>query len=287
LTNPDSLFTGQDAMQYMPSPQSYRTMTTAELRENFLVEDLFQPGRTTLRMVDLDRVVLGGVVPTAEPIVLDAPESLAAEFFTERREIGVLNIGGAGKVTVDGETHRMSRLDGLYIGRGSREIEFASEDAGSPAHFYLVSYPAHAAHPTRRIAKDDAQMLELGTQEQANRRRLYKYFHPDALPTAQLVMGITEMLEGSVWNTMPSHTHTRRTEVYLYFDVPEDAVVFHFVGQPEETRNLVVRDSQVALSPAWSIHSGCGTRNYTFCWAMGGENQAFTDMQAVDMKTLR
>jgi 4-deoxy-L-threo-5-hexosulose-uronate ketol-isomerase len=274
-------------MQYMPSPQSYRTMTTAELRESFLVEDLFQPGRVTLRMLDLDRVVLGGVVPAPEPIRLDAPEALASEYFTERREIGVLNIGGAGRVTVAGDEYRLARLDGLYIGRGSREIAFASADAVDPARFYLVSYPAHASHPPVRIAKDEAQMQELGTQEQANRRRLYKYFHPDALPTAQLVMGITELLEGNVWNTMPSHTHTRRTEVYLYFDVPEDAAVFHFFGQPQETRNLVVRDSQVALSPAWSIHSGCGTRNYTFCWAMGGENQAFTDMQAVDMKTLR
>jgi len=262
-------------------------MTTTELRANFLVEDLFQPGKVTLRFLDLDRAALGGIVPTSGPISLEAPAAMAAEYFTERREIGVLNIGEPGHVMVDGERYEMERLDGLYIGRGSREISFASANDSTPARFYLVSYPAHASHPTMRIAKDDAQMVELGTQEQANRRRLYKYFHPDALPTAQLVMGITEMLEGSVWNTMPAHTHTRRTEVYLYFDIAEDAAVFHFVGQPEETRNVVVRDSQVALSPAWSIHSGCGTRNYTFCWAMGGENQAFADMQAVDMKTLR
>jgi 4-deoxy-L-threo-5-hexosulose-uronate ketol-isomerase len=274
-------------MHYLPSPQEYRRLTTPELRESFLVEDLFQPGRVALRFLDLDRVVLGGVIPTAEPLHLQADEALAAEYFTERREVGVLNIGGAGSVTVEGERYALERLDGLYIGRGNREVSFSSDDEAVPARFYLVSYPAHAAHPVAHIARDDAQMVELGTQEQANRRRLYKYFHPDALPTAQLVMGITELLEGSVWNTMPSHTHTRRTEVYLYFDLPEDAVVFHFVGQPEETRNLVVRDSQVALSPAWSIHSGCGTRNYTFCWAMGGENQAFSDMQAVDMKALR
>jgi 4-deoxy-L-threo-5-hexosulose-uronate ketol-isomerase len=273
-------------MHYLPSPQEYRRLTTPELRESFLVEDLFQPGRVALRFLDLDRVVLGGVIPTAEPLHLQADEALAAEYFTERREVGVLNIGGAGSVTVEGERYALERLDGLYIGRGNREVSFSSDDEAVPARFYLVSYPAHAAHPVAHIARDDAQMVELGTQEQANRRRLYKYFHPDALPTAQLVTGITELLEGSVWNTMPSHTHTRRTEVYLYFDLPEDAVVFHFVGQPEETRNLVVRDSQVALSPAWSIHSGCGTRNYTFCWAMGGENQAFSDMQAVDMKAL-
>jgi len=274
-------------MQYLPSPEGYRRMTTSELRENFLVEDLFQDGRATLRFLDLDRAVLGGVVPTSAPLALETPATMAAEFFAERREIGVLNIGGAGSVTVDGEPYAMDRLDGLYIGRGSREVEFASDDASEPARFYLVSYPAHAAYPTAKVAKSEAQMLELGTQEQANRRRLYKYFHPDAVPSSQLLLGITEMLEGSVWNTMPAHTHTLRTEVYLYFDIPDDAVVFHFVGQPEETRNVVVRDSQVALSPAWSVHSGCGTRNYTFCWAMGGENQAFTDMQAVDMKTLR
>jgi 4-deoxy-L-threo-5-hexosulose-uronate ketol-isomerase len=273
-------------MQYLPSPESYRRMTTAELRSNFLVDGLFQPGRVTLRVLDLDRVVLGGIVPTAEPLALEAAEAMAADFFTQRREIGVLNIGDSGSVVVDGERYRMDRLDGLYIGRGSREIHFASDRESRPARFYLVSYPAHAAHPTAHLARADAQMVDLGTQEQANRRRLYKYFHPDALPTAQLVMGMTELLEGSVWNTMPSHTHTRRTEVYLYFDVPDDAVVFHFLGQPDETRSVVVRDSQVALSPAWSIHSGCGTRNYTFCWAMGGENQDFSDMQAVDMKSL-
>ncbi len=274
-------------MQYLPNPQQLRQMDSAQLRENFLVEELFQPGSVNLRFLDLDRVVLGGIVPTGEPLRLEASEALAAEYFTERREVGVLNIGGAGQVSVDGERHALDRLDGLYIGRGSREIVFASQDADRPARFYLVSYPAHASHPTARIAKSDAQMVELGTQAQANRRLLYKYFHPDALPTAQLVMGITELLEGSVWNTMPAHTHQRRTEVYLYFDIPEDAVVFHFLGEPDQTRSLVVRDSQVALSPAWSIHAGCGTSNYSFCWAMGGENQAFSDMQAVDMKTLR
>jgi 4-deoxy-L-threo-5-hexosulose-uronate ketol-isomerase len=274
-------------MHYLPNPEQYRRMTTDELREHFLVEELFQPGRATLRFSDLDRVVLGGVVPAAEPIALEAPAAMAARHFTERREVGVLNIGGAGSVTVDGERYSMANLDGLYVGRGSREIRFASEDAADPARFYLVSYPAHAAHPTTHVARSDAQMMELGTQEQANRRRLYKYFHPDAVPTAQLVMGITELLEGSVWNTMPAHTHTRRTEVYLYFNVPQDAVVFHFVGKPEETRSIVVRDAQVALSPAWSIHSGCGTRNYTFCWAMGGENQDFADMQGIDLSTLK
>lgn len=274
-------------MQYLPSPEQVRQMDTTALRENFLVEDLFQTGRVTLRFLDLDRVVLGGVVPGDEPLPLDAPEAMAAEYFTERREVGVLNIGGQGVVTVDGERHLLANRDALYIGRGGRQITFASDDVTNPARFYLVSYPAHAAHPTVRISRAEAQMTELGSQEQANRRHLYKYVHPDGIRSAQLVMGITELQEGSVWNTMPSHTHARRTEVYLYFDVPSDAVVFHLMGEPEQTRSVVVRDAEAVLSPAWSIHSGCGTSNYTFCWTMGGENQVFSDMQAVDMKRLR
>jgi 4-deoxy-L-threo-5-hexosulose-uronate ketol-isomerase len=171
---------------------------------------------------------------------------------------------------VDGTRHALAHRDVLYVGRGSRELIFASDDAAPHARFYLVSYPAHASHPTTLVRRHEASMSELGSQEQANRRRLYKYVHPDGAKSAQLVMGVTELLEGSVWNTMPAHTHTRRTEVYLYFDVAPDAVVFHFLGEPTSTRHLLVRDSQVALSPAWSVHSGCGTRNYTFCWAMGG-----------------
>lgn len=274
-------------MHYLPSPEQTRRMDTAELRDRFLVPDLFAPGQVTLRFIDLDRVVLGGVVPTAEPLTLRAPEAMAAEFFAERREIGLLNVGAPGRVTVDGTEYAMANRDGLYVGRGARDVRFASDDPAVPACFYLVSYPAHAAYPTAHVSRDAVEVAELGTAEQANRRRLYRYFHPDGVPTAQLVMGITELLEGSVWNTMPAHTHTRRTEVYLYFDVPQDAVVFHLLGEPQETRHLVVRDAQVALSPAWSVHSGCGTRNYTFCWAMGGENQVFSDMQGVAMQDLR
>lgn len=261
-------------------------MDTDELRERFLLRELFRPGEATLRFVDLDRVVVGGIVPTGGEIRLEAPPEMAAELFLERREAGVLNVGGPGRVTVDGTEHAMANRDGLYVGRGSREVAFHSDDPSAPARFYLVSYPAHAGFPTAHVARDRAQVTELGTQEQANRRRLYKYFHPEGVPTAQLVMGITELLEGSVWNTMPAHTHARRTEVYLYFDVAEDAVVFHMMGEPGQTRHLVVRDGEVALSPGWSIHSGCGTRAYTFCWAMGGENQVFADMQGVPMQEL-
>ena len=274
-------------MHYLPDAYRVRTMTTEELRASFLVPGLFQAGQLTLRAIDLDRVVLGAAVPMRESLRLEAPVTMAAEFFTERRELGVLNIGGAGRVRVGGEAHAMKNRDGLYVGRGNREIIFESDSAEQPARFYLVSYPAHVSCPTRHIARDRANVTELGTPQQANRRRLYKYIYPDGVESAQLVMGITELQEGSVWNTMPPHTHVRRTEVYLYFDLPDDAVVFHLLGEPAETRNVVVHDAEVALSPGWSIHAGCGTASYTFCWAMGGENQEFSDMQKVAMRDLR
>jgi 4-deoxy-L-threo-5-hexosulose-uronate ketol-isomerase len=274
-------------MLYLPHADAARRMTTEELRAHFLVSDLFQPGTVVLRPVDLDRVVLGGAVPTDAPLSLPAPGYLLAEFFTQRRELGVLNIGGAGSVTVDGTRHVLDRRDVLYVGRGSRDVSFASDDAGSPARFYLVSYLAHADHPTTLVRSADAESAEVGSQEQANRRRISRYVHLGGARSAQLVMGVTELQEGSVWNTMPPHTHARRTEVYLYFDVPPEAAVFHLLGEPDETRHLVVRDGEVALSPGWSIHAGCGTRSYTFCWAMGGENQDYADMQPAPVETLR
>ena len=274
-------------MHYLPSPEQARRMTTDELRDGFLVQGLFQPGAATLRFAELDRVVLGGVVPLGDAVRLEAPPEMAAEFFLERRELGILNIGGAGRVTADGTEYAMAVRDGLYLGRGTREVSFQSDDAASPARFYLVSYPAHATFPSAHVPQDEANLNELGTAEQANQRKLRKYFHPDGVRTAQLVMGVTELQAGSVWNTMPAHTHARRTEVYLYFDVADDAVVFHMMGEPGETRHLVMRNEDVALSPGWSIHSGCGTRAYTFCWAMGGENQVFADMQGVAMQDLR
>lgn len=273
-------------MLYLPRPEELARMTTEEVRAAFLITGLFQPGRVTLRAVDLDRVVLGGVVPTVGPLRLEATEALAAEYFTERREVGALNIGGAGAVTVDGERLALGKRDMAYIGRGSREVIFESVEPGVPARFYLVSYPAHAGHPTRRIGYEEAQAADLGSAAQANQRRLSRYIHPDGASSAQLVTGITELREGSVWNTMPAHTHQRRTEVYLYFDLPEDGVVIHLLGEPDATRHLVVREGEVALSPSWSVHAGCGTGSYSFCWSMGGENQAFSDMQGVEMRKL-
>lgn len=274
-------------MHYLPHPEQARRMTTEELRDAFLVGGLFQPGGIQLRVIDLDRVVLGGAVPTDAPLALEAPEHFAAEYFCERRELGVLNIGGPGAVTVDGTRHAMANRDGVYVGRGSREVTFESDDAAHPARYYLISYPAHAEYPTAHVSRDEAESAELGSQAEANRRRIHRYFHLGGVRTSQLVMGFTELQEGSVWNTMPCHTHARRSEVYLYFDVDPDAVVFHFMGPPQETRSLVVRDGEVALSPGWSIHSGVGTRSYTFCWAMGGENQVYSDMQGVQMQDLR
>ena len=277
----------RDSMQYFPNPTHARTLGTEQLREHFLLTDLFRQGEIVLRPIDLDRAVLGGAVPTKTPLRLDAPASLRAEYFTERRELGVLNIGGRGRVVVDGASHALCAKDVLYVGRGSREVLFASEDAEQPARFYLVSYPAHAAYPTTLVRAEDAQGNEMGSVERANRRKIYRYVHTAGAKSAQLVMGVTVLETGSVWNTMPAHTHARRSEVYLYFDLPKDAVVLHLMGEPSETRALVVRDSEVALSPGWSVHAGCGTSSYAFCWAMGGENQDYADMDPVDIATLR
>ncbi len=271
----------------MPHPSHAARMSTDELRAHFLVEGLFRPGEIRLEMIDLDRVAVGGVVPTAAPLRLDAPAAFAAASFTERRELGILNIGATGTVTVGATTHRLEPRDLLYVGRGSDAIALASDRAATPARFYLVSYPAHAAHPTELARSSDASATELGTMERANQRRLVKYVHGDGAASAQLVMGVTTLREGSVWNTMPAHTHQRRTEVYLYFGLAPDSVVFHMMGEPGETRHLVVRDGDVVVSPGWSIHAGCGTTAYSFCWAMGGENQDFADMQALDLTTLR
>jgi 4-deoxy-L-threo-5-hexosulose-uronate ketol-isomerase len=273
-------------MQRLPDAQRTAQLATRDLRAGFLVQGLFRIGEIVLRHVDLDRVVLGGAVPSGQALRLEPPASLAASYFAERREIGILNIGAPGTITVDGHRYAMDVRDALYVGRGSREISLESDDAARPARFYIISYPAHSSHPTTRIAHTSVEVAELGSVERANRRKLAKYIHPAGVASAQLVLGVTELMPGSVWNTMPSHTHARRTEVYLYFNVPDDAVVMHMMGEPNETRHLVVRDEEVVLSPHWSVHSGCGTSSYAFCWAMGGENQDFTDMQAVDMREL-
>jgi len=274
-------------IRFAPDPARYPRLATTELRAGYLIENLFQPGTIQLLYTDVDRAVVGGVVPTSQKLVLGTAKELASTYFAERRELGVINIGGKGSIAVDGKSFSLEKRDCLYIGRGSQKIEFASGDPKSPAWFYLVSYPAHAAHPTRLATPKDAEPVNLGTQRDANERTIYKYIHLNGVKSCQLVMGFTELKEGSIWNTMPPHTHTRRTEVYLYFDVAPDAVVFHFMGPAEETRHLVVRNGQAVLSPPWSMHCGAGTRHYSFIWAMGGENQEFADMDQIKVEALR
>ena len=274
-------------MQYFPTPDHARRMNTDELRSSFLLTDIFKPGAVTLRVIDLDRAVVGGAVPTDGALELPNLPELKAEYFCERRELGVLNIGGTGSVTVDGERYPLGAHEVVYAGRGAKRVTFESDDAKTPARFYLISYPAHAAYPTTRVTPDEAQGGDMGSQQTANRRKIRRYVHTQGVRSAQLVMGVTTLEPGSVWNTMPAHTHARRSEIYLYFQVPSDAVVLHLMGEPSETRTLVVRDGEVALSPGWSVHAGCGTSSYAFCWAMGGENQDYADMDPVDISTLR
>lgn len=273
-------------ISYSPSPTDYQRLNTQELRAAFLIESLFAPGKLELVYSDADRAIVGSAVPVNSEIALAADAELRAAYFCERRELGILNIGGDGTVNVDVANYAMANLDCLYIGRGSREVSFSSRDAAAPAAFYLISYPAHSNYPTTHASRKDATPVELGTPADANRRTIFKYIHTGGIQSCQLVMGFTKLQEGSVWNTMPPHTHTRRSEVYLYFDLGPKRVI-HFMGKPQETRHLVLADRQAIISPSWSIHCGCGTGAYTFCWAMGGENQTFEDMDAAPVTDLR
>jgi len=262
-------------------------LSTDELRREFLLAGLFAAGRASFRRLETDRAVVGAICPGAGELPLTAPESLHTATFLERREAGVVNLGGPGRIRADGAEHRMEHLDFLYLGRGTQAVAFASADAAAPARYWLVSYPAHASHPSRHIAFRDVPGAQLGGRANANERTLRRMIHPGALPTCQLVMGVTTLAPGGVWNTMPTHTHDRRTEVYLYFDLPPDQAVIHLMGPPSETRHLIVRDCEAVVSPPWSIHSGVGTCAYSFIWAMGGENQEFDDMDAVRTADLR
>jgi 4-deoxy-L-threo-5-hexosulose-uronate ketol-isomerase len=273
-------------VRYTVGKNEYKRMTTDELREAFLV-DLFEAGKLNLLYCEVERAITGAAVPTGCALKLEAGKELAADFFCQRREVGVLNIGGTGTVTVDGAEYAMENLDGLYIGRGSKDISFTSTDAANPARFYLISYPAHTEYPTTLAKKADANALELGTVEDSNKRTIYQYIHENGIKSCQLVMGFTALEQGSVWNTMPCHTHERRTEVYMYFNLDENSRVFHMMGPGDETRHLVVGNEQAVISPMWSIHSGCGTQAYTFCWGMGGENQRFDDMDHIQVGDLK
>ncbi len=269
------------------SQEACSRMTTAELRSAFLVDTLFRPGELKLVYWETDRAILGSAVPMAAPIALTAPARvLGVDFFLQRRELGVINLGGAGIVEVDGTRHTVARLETIYVGRGAHSVVFHSVEATAHARFFLVSYPAHADHPATVVRGAGENVLDLGTPERANVRRLHQQICEGGPASCQLVMGFTELSPGSVWNTFPPHTHLRRSEIYLYFDLPPDQAVIHLMGAPDETRHLVMREGQVVLSPAWSIHSGCGTCAYRFVWAMGGENQRFDDMDPAPVQSL-
>lgn len=262
-------------------------LDTSGLRRHFLIEEMFQQNKINLTYSHIDRIIVGAAVPLGEPLSLEGGKEIGVEFFLQRRELGVINIGEPGLVTVDGKTFEIGAREALYVGMGAREIVFSSVKPEHPARFYLNCAPAHHAYPTRKISREDAAPESLGCQENCNVRTIYKYLHPSVLPTCQLLMGMTELAPGNLWNTMPCHTHERRMEVYLYFDMSENNLVFHYMGEPQETRHLVVRNEQAVISPSWSIHSGVGTAAYTFIWGMVGENQTFHDMDHVAMSDLK
>lgn len=278
------------------SPRDVKHYTTERLREEFLIQNLFVPGEIKMVYSHIDRIITGAAVPT-KALKLTAGDELRAEYFLQRREMGVINIGGDGKIVIDGKEYAVGYKEAMYIGMGAQDIVFDSVDAKNPAKFYLNSAPAHKAYPTVLIKPEgtpedgvvivkDENKVELGSLEEANHRVICKYILPGQVESCQLVMGMTKLAPGSVWNTMPCHTHDRRMEVYLYFEMPEDAIVMHYMGEPQETRHIVMRNEEAVISPSWSIHAGCGSQAYTFIWGMVGENQAFNDMDDVAMKDL-
>lgn len=274
-------------VRYSPDPVRFCRMTTQEVRENFLIESLFGPDEIEMVYSDVDRAIAGSAVPVKSRLALTSADELRADYFCQRRELGILNIGGTGSVTVDGQSYAMANMDCLYVGRGSKDITFASDDSAKPAKYYLLSYPAHAEYPTVHIQRSQSTPVQLGSIEESNKRTIYKCIHPENAESCQLVMGYTILEPGCVWNTMPPHTHERRMEVYMYFDVSEGARVFHFMGKPDETRHIAVADGQAVISPSWSIHAGVGTAAYAFCWGMGGENQAFDDMDHLKIEDIK
>lgn len=279
------------------SPRDVKHYTTERLREEFLIENLFPADDIKLVYSHIDRIITGGIMPVKETLALTAGEELRAKYFLERREMGVINIGGLGIITIDGKEYHIAHKEGMYVGMGAKDISFASEDEEHPAKFYMNSAPAHATYPTVHIKREgapeegvvivkDENKVELGSLEDSNHRTICKYILPGQVESCQLEMGMTSLEPGSVWNSMPCHTHDRRMEVYMYFELPENAFVMHYMGEPAETRHIVMRNEQAVISPSWSIHAGSGTRNYSFIWGMVGENQDFDDMDHVDMKDL-
>ncbi len=275
-------------VRYSTDPKGFKTLTTGELRKSYIIDTLFTSDEVPMVYSDIDRSITGSAVPVKKTLqLLAAKKEMAAEYFAERREVGVINIGNEGIVEVDGKAYTLQPKDALYIGRGAKTVEFKSKNGSQPAKFYFVSYPAHREYPAAYIRFADAVQSKLGSQRDANKRTINKLILPGKVQSCQLVMGLTELEEGSVWNTMPSHTHQRRSEVYMYFNISAGALVVHLMGQPGETRHIIMHNEQAVLNPSWSIHSGVGTNHYSFIWAMGGENQEFDDMDGVAVDELR
>lgn len=268
-------------IRFQSSPKEVKGMNTEELRSNFLVQQLMKADEITLVYSHYDRVIVGGVKPVNQKVSLPNEAELRADYFLERRELGIINVGGAGIVEADGVSYELNKLDAVYLGKGTQAVSFASKSAHEPAGFFLMSTTAHHTCPNRKMTKEEASPVNLGDQATANKRTIYKYIHQDGIQSCQLVMGLTVLTDGSVWNSVPPHTHTRRMEVYFYFDVPEQHRIFHLMGEPQETRHIVTANHEAVISPPWSVHCGPGTTNYGFIWAMAGENYTFTDMDQV------
>ena len=278
-------------IRYSTGPEDMKRYTTEELRKEFLIEDLYQPDQVTATYSHVDRMVVLGIMPVSKTVSIDQGidiwHNFGTHYFLERREAGVFNLGGAGVIMADGVQYDLDFEDCLYITKETKEVTFRSKDGANPARFYLVSAPAHKVCKTTFISMKDANKRPCGAEETCNKRVINQFIHPDVLETCQLSMGLTQLASGSVWNSMPCHTHERRMEIYTYSNIPENNAVFHFMGQPQQTRHLVMRNFDAVISPSWSIHCGCGTSNYTFIWAMGGENQAFDDMDGIDVPDMR
>ncbi|MFN8428847.1 MAG: 5-dehydro-4-deoxy-D-glucuronate isomerase [Spirosomataceae bacterium] len=272
---------------YESSPREVAAMKTADLRENFLVENLFEENQIKLTYTHYDRMILGGVMPVNQELLLDTYPALKSTYFLERREIGIINVGGPGTIKADGQKYSVEKLSCVYLGKGTQNVSFASGDSGNPAKFFVLSTPAHSTYENMIFTKEQASPVNLGAAETSNNRTIYKYIHNDGIMSCQLVMGLTVLSTGSIWNTMPPHVHDRRSEVYCYFDVPENQGIMHFMGEPSETRHMWIQNHQAIISPPWSIHSGAGSANYSFIWGMGGENKDFTDMDFVNLNELR
>lgn len=278
-------------IRYSANQKDFKRYTTEEVRKEFLIENLFKADEVTAVYSHVDRMVTFGCMPVNTEVPLekgiDVWHNFGTKFILERREIGIFNLGGDGSITADGKTYDLGYKDCLYITMGTKEVKFKSKDSGKPAKFYMVSAPAHCAFETKLLTIKDANKVPCGDAKTSNKRVINQFIHPDVLQTCQLSMGMTALDEGSVWNTMPCHTHERRMEIYFYFEIPENEVVFHMMGEGNETRHVVMQNEQAIISPSWSIHAGCGTSNYTFIWAMGGENKTFDDMDHIKNTDLR